>query len=137
MFSSNRCCLALLAAVEEEEEGEEEWRLVLVEEAAPEEARFNCSRECAVDNSARSTLGGSGKEDAEGRPVVPDRNPRATLSGTPRPPLTPRESSASARRLRPLEEDPLEPEADWLPSESAGGRSESESSGFCSRWRRK
>lgn len=106
--------------------------------AAAAEARFSCSSEWAVDSSAMSTVGGRGREEGEGRADAPDRNPKAKFSVIPgRLPFTPLNgSSSSARRFLLLWMAP-ETEPGGVCSDSAGGRRERESSGFCSLCRRK
>lgn len=89
-----------------------------------------------MDNRARSTVGGSGSEEADICDDDPDKKPNANPSGTPTAPLTVKDSSSSARRFLRLCPTP-ELDPDWLCSERAGGRRERDSSGFCSRWRRK
>lgn len=110
---------------------DDDCTLVETEAAAAAEARLSCSKEWAVESRARSTLGGNGREEGDGCDD-PDRKLRAKLSGTPTLPLTPKGSSSSARRFLRLCDGP-EPDPDWLCSDRAGGKSESDSSGFCSR----
>lgn len=137
---------------EDKEEEEEEGVCTLRSEvreaaaaAAAAAARLSCMSECAVEIRAISTLGGSGREDGGVRwddtpppPVAPPDMPTSRQSPN-------KSSSACLFRWRCVAA-PVAPEpgASWLCSppvapavKRAGGRRESESSGFCSRWRRK
>lgn len=136
MFSSKRCCFAplnwpLMDAVEDPEE-------VDALAAAAAEALFSCSNEWAVDSNAMSTEGGKGREEGDGREDVPDKNPNDIFSAIPGiVPFTPlKDSSSSARRFRLLWAVPdVEPLC--VCSDSAGGRRDRDSSGFCSLCRKK
>lgn len=143
VFSSNLCCLAPLnwfVIAEEDEEGvvdaEEDCILAEADATVEADARLSCSREWAVDKRAKSTLGGSGREEEDRREDEPDKKPRAKPSGTLTLPLTAKGSSSSARRFLRLC-TATSPDPDWFCSDRAGGSRESDSSGFCSRWRKK
>lgn len=127
-----------LPSEEEEDEEEEEGSTVFDALAAAAEALFSWSSECAVDNSAMSTVGGRGREEGEARADAPDRNPKAMFSVIPGMlPLTPLKGSSSSALLFLL----LWATPGAAPlcacSDSAGGNRERDSSGFCSLWRRK
>lgn len=110
--------------------------------AAAAAARLSCMSECAVEIRAISTLGGSGRE--EGGVRWDDAPPpTVALPDAPTSRQSPNSSSSACLfRWRWAAAPPaLEPGAGWLCSppavKRAGGSRESESSGFCSRWRRK
>lgn len=166
MFSSKCCCLAPLnkpvrledddmeglerseVAREEEEVEEEEWDEPEAIEAAAATAAalLSCRREWEI--KARSTLGGKGREEGVDPPEAPREKPMLVpLPST----LSPHVSSSGQPfgliciifmplvllpllMVCPISAPPVGPNA--TPNKD-GGRSESESSGFCSRWRRK
>lgn len=165
MFSSKCCCLAPLnnpVMVEDEdkeglerrevareeveaEEEDDEWDEVIEAAAATAAALLSCRREWEI--KARSTLGGRGRVEGVDPPEAPREKPVLV-------PLTSKFSHVSSSdllfgffciRFIPLVLLPLLmvcPISDPLVAPNAtpnkeGGRSESESSGFCSRWRKK
>lgn len=130
----------------EDEEEEDGWDVPEAIEAAAAAALLSCKRECEI--KARSTLGGKGRVEGADPPVAPRESPAPV-------PLTSKVSayaSSSALFFRffciifmplvllpllmvcPTSDPPVTPNA--TPNKD-GGSSESESSGFCSRCRRK
>lgn len=165
VFSSKCCCLAPLInsvrVVEEEREGlerrevtkddvddeDEEVKCGEPEEmeaaAATAATLFSCRRECEI--RAKSTLGAKGRVEGVGTPVAPKEKP------PPESDASPHDSSSVLLfvllGLLLLPEILLPVDNVWPISNLAGaanatpnkegGRSESDSSGFCSRCRRK
>lgn len=161
MFSS-KCCLAPLnnsaRAEDEDKDGLErreetredveaedaEWEVLEVIEAAAATAAalLSCRRECEI--KARLTFGAKGRVEGVGPPEVPADKVAGPLPSTSLPHVS---SSGLLFGLfctiltSPVL-PPLFPKSDLQLAPNAtpnkeGGRSERESSGFCSRWRRK
>lgn len=137
-----------VAREEVEDEEEEEWDEPEAIEAAAATAAalLSCRREWEI--KARSTLGGRGRVEGADPPEGPRESP-VLVPLTSK--LSPHVSSSALLFLFfciilmplvllpllmvcPISDPPVAPNA--TPNKD-GGRSESESSGFCSRWRRK
>lgn len=132
----------------EVEEDDDEWDEPEVIEAAAATAAalLSCRREWEI--KARSTLGARGRVEGVDPPEAPREKPVLVL---PTSKWSPHVSSSCLLfgffciifmplellpllMLCPISDPPVAPNA--IPNKE-GGRSESESSGFCSRWRRK
>lgn len=159
---SSKCCLAPLnnsaRAEDEDKEGLErrevtrdeveavdgEWEVLEVIEAAAATAAalLSCRREWEI--KARFTLGAKGRVEGVGPTEVPADKPAVPLASTSLPHVS---SSGLffglfCTTLTSPALPPPFPKSDLQLAPSAtpnreGGSSESESSGFCSRWRRK
>lgn len=132
----------------EVEEEEDEWEEPEVIEAAAATAAalLSCRREWEI--KARSTLGGRGRVDGVDPPEAPREKPvLVPLTSILSPHVSPSGMLFGffgiifmplvllpLLMVCPISDPPVAPNA--TPNKE-GGRSESESSGFCSRWRRK
>lgn len=158
---SSKCCLAPLnnsaRAEDEDKDGLErrevtrdeveaddgEWEVLEVIEAAAATAAalLSCRREWEI--KARLTFGAKGRVEGAGPPEVPADKAAVPLPSTSLPPVSSSGllfclfwtfMSPALPPLFPKSDLQLPPNA--TPNKE-GGSSESESSGFCSRWRRK